>query len=63
MSNEVKKTKITIQSDRAVGNSSIENGSNLEGVAFNIQYVANKDVHLANEIVRLFREARELENR
>lgn len=54
-------TKITIKSDRATGIASVHGTANINGMAFNLDYIAEKDAHLAQKLMELYEQARELE--
>ena len=55
-------TKITLKQDRATGISATHNGSNINGVAFNIDYISEEiSVHLATALMELYSLARSLE--
>ena len=55
-------TKITIKEDKATGMASSMAGANLDGVAFNLVYISNINIHLAQKIFKLYEQARRLEN-
>ena len=50
-------THITIKSDKPVGLSSRAHGAKLDGVAFNLAFIAAKNPVLATEILRIYKEA------
>lgn len=60
MRHEVKSTKITIYEDKATGVSAVHTGANCNGLAFNLDYIADRDVHLASKLYELYMDARDL---
>jgi hypothetical protein len=54
---EVTETHITIKSDKPTGLSSRAYGAKLDGVAFNLAFIAAKNPTLATEILRSYKEA------
>ena len=54
---EASETQITIKSDRPIGISSRAHGAKLDGVAFNIAFIASKNPTLATAILRSYKEA------
>lgn len=55
-------TKISLRSDRATGISAVHNGANINGMAFNIEYISEKSPEIAKTLIDLYEEARALEN-
>ena len=54
--NEVTETQITIKSDKPIGIASRANGANLDGVAFNLEFIASKNPTLAIAILKSYKE-------
>lgn len=54
---KVSATQITIKADRPIGISSRAHGAKLDGVAFNIAFIASKNPTLATAILQLYKEA------
>lgn len=52
-----KESQITIKSDKAAGISSRAHGANIDGVAFNLEFIASKNPVLATTIMKLYEEA------
>jgi hypothetical protein len=50
-------SKISIREDRPTGTASREHGANLDGIAFNLRFIAERRPLLAIEILRLRRDA------
>lgn len=50
-----------IRSDKATGIASSWNGANLSGMAFNLEYIAEKDSELAQILMDAYERARLLE--
>lgn len=61
MRSGIKSTKITIYEDKATGIASSYNGANLNGMAFNLGFIAEKDPELAQLLMDYYERARELE--
>lgn len=61
MSETITQTKIMIRSDKATGIASSWNGANLSGMAFNLEYIAEKDSELAQILMDAYERARLLE--
>jgi hypothetical protein len=55
-----KTTKITLREDDPVGGSSTQYRANLDAVGFNLTFIAQHDPRLAIEVIKLWREARDL---
>ena len=55
-----KVSKIKVRSDWPVGMSSTDHGANLNAVAFNLQFIMERNPQLAMEIIEQFRQARAL---
>jgi hypothetical protein len=58
--NHVRKSKLTLRSDRAVGIASTRHGAALDIVGFNIVFITERSPTLAVEILRLWRQASRL---
>ncbi|TXG77776.1 hypothetical protein E6P97_01015 [Patescibacteria group bacterium] len=54
---EVTETQITIKSDKPIGIASRAHGANLDGVAFNLAFIASKNPTLATAILNSYKEA------
>ena len=54
-------TKITIKSNRATGMSAVHKSSNINGMAFNLDYIAEKDSDLALKLMDMYARAKGLE--
>lgn len=54
-------TKITLKSDRATGIAVVHQSANINGMAFNLDYISEKDAHLAQKLMELYEQARGLE--
>ena len=54
-------TKITLKSDRATGISATHNGANINGMAFNVDYIAQMSMDMAESIMSLYEAVRSLE--
>ena len=59
MSDE-KATQIVIKSGKPTGLSSRAFGANIDGVAFNLEYIASKNPTLAAQIAKNYKEASEI---
>lgn len=57
---DIKKTDISIRSDKAAGISSQAHGANIDGVAFNINLIAEKKPAKAVEILDLYKEVKDI---
>lgn len=57
MRDEIKSTKITIYENKATGISAVHRGSNVNGMAFNLDYIADRDYLLAQKIIKIYDEA------
>lgn len=54
-------TKITIKDNLATGISSVHNGANINGLAFNLDHISKVNTELAKKLVELYEVARGLE--
>jgi hypothetical protein len=54
---DVLKTQITLKDSKATGLSSRAHGANIDGVAFNIGFIAQKNPVLATNILKNYKEA------
>lgn len=54
---ETQETHITLKAGKAVGISSKTYGANIDGVAFNLDFIASKNPVLATTILSLLKEA------
>lgn len=57
----IKQTKIGLRSDRATGLSYVGSGANINGLAFNLDYITEKDGVLAKTLMNLYDRASNLE--
>lgn len=60
MRDDVKSTKVTLYEDLPTGISSSFKGANIDSVAFNINYITNKNPMLAKQILHFYGKAKEL---
>ena len=57
---DVKKTEISIRSDKAAGIASRVHGSNVDAIGFNIDLIAKKKPAKAVEILDLYKEVKDI---
>lgn len=50
-------TRITLKKDKAIG---ITNSPNIQGIAFNLSFIASKNPNLAVSILKAYKEASEI---
>ncbi|MEC3974886.1 hypothetical protein [Amycolatopsis sp. H20-H5] len=55
--------KITVSSDFPTASSSSLHGANLDAIAFNMDFIARRDPQLATELLRVWRKAKQIEDR
>jgi hypothetical protein len=58
---DAKSTKLSIHEDRPTGLASSSHGSNVNAMGFNLLFIAARNPKLAIEIMRLYAEARKLQ--
>lgn len=56
-----RQTKIKLIANYATGISSSAAGANIDGLAFNMEYIAKRNPALARTLVQLYEEAKKLE--
>ncbi len=57
MQYDVKTTKLTLKTTKATGISSSHHGSNIDGMGFNISFIALRRPNLAVKVIELYKEA------
>lgn len=57
---ESKSSQIKVNQDAPTGISSLVHGANVDAVAFNISFIANKNPTLALQIMKLYNEAHQI---